>query len=142
TGTDAGGYGKEWSFSSGNDNAVGDALAFAIAKADATIDVGGYTGVHDADAHGATGSATGVNGEDLGALLDLGASFSDVPGGTAHWTFAGNTNYLGASGDASIVITKADATTNVQGYAAACDGNPHTATGTAKGVKGEGLAGL
>ena len=41
--------------------------------------------------------------------LNLGASFTDVPGGTAHWTFAGGTNYTDESGTAAIVITKADA---------------------------------
>lgn len=30
-----------------------------------------------------------------------------MPGGTAHWTFAGNANYPAGSGDASIAITKA-----------------------------------
>src|SRR5207302_1210716 len=66
--------------------------------------------VYDGAAHGATGSATGVNGEDLTSLLNLGASFTDVPGGTAHWTFSGNTNYAPASGDATITITKATPT--------------------------------
>jgi len=44
-----------------------------------------------------------------------------VPGGTAHWTFAGNTNYTSAGGDAAIAITlrpvtiAADAQTKLQG---------------------------
>jgi len=65
----------------------------AISKADATITVNGYTGVYDASPHGATGSATGIGGADLSAGLDLGATFTDVPGGTAYWTFDGGTNY-------------------------------------------------
>jgi hypothetical protein len=48
-----------------------------------------------------------VNGEDLSALLNLGQSFTDVPGGTAGWSFAGNTNYNAATGTAEIVISKA-----------------------------------
>jgi hypothetical protein len=97
-----------------NYNAAPDvARSFTIDKATATINVSGYTGVYDANAHGATGSAMGVNGEDLTSLLNLGASFTDVPGGTAHWTFAGNSNYAPASGDASITITKASSTTTV-----------------------------
>lgn len=64
----------------------------------------------DGNAHGATGSATGVNGEDLSSLLNLGASFTNVPGGTAHWTFAGNADYAPASGDVSITITRATPT--------------------------------
>ena len=73
-------------------------------------------------AHGATGSATGVNGEDLSSLLNLGATLTNVPGGTAHWTFAGNTNYAPASGDATVTITKATPIitwNNPAGYAAA-----------------------
>ena len=81
--------------------------SFTINQATATINVNGYSGTYDGNAHGATGSASGVNGEDLSSLLNLGASFTNVPGGTAHWTFAGNTNYAPASGDAAITITKA-----------------------------------
>jgi hypothetical protein len=40
-------------------------------------------------------------------LLNLGASFTSVPGGTANWTFAGDTNYKLASGTSTITITKA-----------------------------------
>ena len=43
--------------------------------------------------------------------LDLGASFTNVPGGTATWTFTDATgNYNNATGTAAIVITKANAT--------------------------------
>ena len=65
---------------------------------------------YDAAAHGATGTATGVGGVDLSAELNLGATFTDVPGGTANWTFTGGTNYNDQSGDAAIIISKADAT--------------------------------
>jgi hypothetical protein len=98
----------------GNYNAAPDVpRSFTVNQATATINVSGYTGVYDGNAHGATGSATGVHGEDLTSLLNLGASFTDVPGGTAHWTFAGNTNYAPSSGDAIIAISKASSTTAV-----------------------------
>ena len=71
---------------------------FAIGKGTATISVTGFSGPYDGAAHGATGSATGVNGENLNALLNLGASFTNVPGGNANWTFAGNLNYAPAAG--------------------------------------------
>ena len=48
--------------------------------------------------------------------LNLGARFTDVPGGTATWTFTGGTNYNNQSGDAAIVINKADATVTVNGF--------------------------
>jgi hypothetical protein len=78
----------------------------------------------------------------LTALLHLGSSFTNVPGGTVHWTFDGNANYKLAMGDVSIAITKANATIVVTPYSVAYDGNAHTATGTATGVKGESLSGL
>src|SRR2546428_13652990 len=64
---------------------------------------------------GAGGTATGVKGEDLAAGLDLGATFTDYPGGTANWSFAGGTNYNDQSGSVAIVINKADATVVVSG---------------------------
>src|SRR5262249_55416957 len=50
--------------------------SFTIAKADATISVTPYDVTYDGKAHTATGTATGVNDEDLSSLFDL--------SGTAH----------------------------------------------------------
>jgi hypothetical protein len=108
--------------------------SFAIAKARATISVTGYTGVYDGAAHGATGSATGVNGENLGGLLSLGASFTDVPGGTATWSFAGNTNYEAGTGTAAITITPATPVLNVAWAGGAYTGSAFVATGSVTGV--------
>ena len=83
----------------------GAAVAIVINKANATVSVSGYTGVYDGQAHGATGSAKGVGGAVLSGL-NLGASFTNVPGGTAHWTFTDATgNYNNASGDVAITIS-------------------------------------
>ena len=79
---------------------------FVADPADATISVSGYTGVYDGNPHGATGTAKGIKGEDLSSLLHLGDSFTNVPGGTANWTFDGNTNYKTAKGSATITITQ------------------------------------
>jgi hypothetical protein len=110
THTDAGIYSSDsWSFAgTANYNDIASTtIQDVITKADATIVVNGFSGQYDAIAHGATGTAKGVKGEDLGALLSLGATFTDVAGGTAHWTFAGNTDYKAAAGDATITITQA-----------------------------------
>jgi hypothetical protein len=82
----------------------GDA-SIVINKINATCTINGFTGPYDAAAHGATGSCTGVDtgGAAAGGSLNLGASFTNVPGGTAHWVFTGGTNYNDQSGDASIV---------------------------------------
>jgi Bacterial Ig-like domain (group 3)/Lamin Tail Domain/MBG domain len=141
--TDVPGGTAHWSFA-GNTNyasAAGDA-AIVISQAAATIHVNGFNGVYDGNAHGATGSATGVSGENLTSLLNLGASFTNVPGGTAHWTFAGNTDYAPAAGDATIAIAQAAAHITVNGYSGVYDGNAHGATGSATGVNGENLTSL
>jgi len=141
--TDVPGGTAHWTFAGNTNYAPASADAtIAITKANATIHVNGFTGAYDGNAHGATGSATGVLGENLSALLNLGASFTNVPGGTAHWTFAGNTNYQAASGDAAIVITQAAAHITVNGYGGVYDGNAHGATGSATGVNGENLSAL
>src|SRR5207244_3144871 len=93
-------------------------------------------------AHGATGAAHGVSGEDLTNLFNLGATFTDVPGGSAHWSFAGNTNYAAGAGDAAISITQAAATIHVNGFSGVYDGHAHGATGTATGGNGENLTPL
>jgi hypothetical protein len=141
--TNVPGGAANWTFD-GNTNykTASGTASIAITQADATINVNGFTGVYDGNAHGATGSVVGVKSEDLSSLLSFGASFTDVPGGTANWSFAGNTNYKAASGTATITITQADATINVNGFTGVYDGNAHGATGTAVGIKGEDLSGL
>ena len=95
----------------GNHDGSSDNANFVINKAKAAVTVNGYTGVYDGLAHGATGQAVGVKGESL-AGLSLGDSFTNVPGGTAHWTFS-DVNYMLDSGDVPIVINKASSTTTV-----------------------------
>jgi hypothetical protein len=73
----------------------------------------GFTGVYDGNAHGASGTATGVGGANLNGSLNLGSSFTNVPGGTATWTFTGGTNYNDASGIGLIIIQKAPSTTAI-----------------------------
>jgi hypothetical protein len=121
------------------DPAISEAATLTVNKATATCNISGYTGVYDGNAHGASGECT--DGTTVLSGVDLGASFTDVPGGTAHWSFS-NANYNGQSGDVAIVISKADPTCSIDGYTGIYDGDPHGATGSCKGVKGETLAGL
>jgi hypothetical protein len=106
--TNAGTYNDPWTFtdSTGNYNNTSGTVTDFINKANATINVSGFTGVYDGLSHGATGSATGVVDENLSAWLNLGAMFTNVPGGTAYWTFTGGTNYNDATGNVPIVINK------------------------------------
>jgi hypothetical protein len=99
-----------WTFSGGtNYNDKSGSVEIVINKADATIHVYSYTGAYDGTPHGASGTATGVLGENLNTSLNLGATFIGVPGGTAHWTFNGGTNYKNVSGDVAIVIERRNA---------------------------------
>lgn len=82
-------------------------------KANATIDVSGWSGVYNGAAHGASGTAIGVLAEDLTGNLSLGASFTDVPGGTAQWTFTGDANYNDNAGSVAIEIARLDIAASV-----------------------------
>ena len=107
-----------------NHLASSDSQNFAINKADATIVVTGYSGVYDAAPHGATlASATGVGGADLSASVVLGGeTFTNVPGGTATWTFA-NPNYNDQTGTATIVISARPLTVSATGSNKVYNGN-------------------
>jgi len=105
SGTNADEYAATASLTNDNYEATPITGTLKIAKAKATIVVAGYEGVYDAKAHGATGTATGVNGEDLSSLLNLGATFTNVTNGTASWIFAGDKNYDNANGTAAIAIS-------------------------------------
>ena len=131
-----------WTFTGGTNytDQSGD-VAITISQAVAAVNVTGYTGTYNAAAHGASGTATGVGGADLSAQLNLGATFTDVPGGTAHWSFAGGTNYTDQGGDVAITINQAVATVNVAGYTGTYDGAAHGASlAAATGVGGADLS--
>ena len=134
-----------WTFSGGtNYNDAGGTVHDSIAKANAVVAVNGFSGVYDAVAHGASGSVTGVDagGAALGTSLNLGATFTHVPGGTAHWTLSGGMNYTNQSGDVSTAITKAAPTLVVTGTTTIYDGSPHAASFAITGINGENLTGL
>ena len=144
-GLNAGDYqnGIAASFAGDSSHAAANGISLlTVSKASATVSVTGYTGTYDGDAHGATGSATGVKGEDLSGLLDLGDGVTDVPGGTVAWTFAGNTNYAATSGSVAITLSQAAATVSVIGYTGTYDGDAHGATGERDRGEGEDLSSL
>ncbi len=93
--------------------------SLTVTKADAVIVVTGYSVTYDALPHTATGTATGVLGEDLAVGLDLSATtHTDVGSYTDAWTFTDpDGNYNDASGTvdseiipAALTITADDAT--------------------------------
>ena len=85
------------------------------------------------DPHGASGSCAGVNDEGPLAGFDLGQSFTNVPGGTANWSFTDQSgNYTNDDGSVAIEISKADPDCTVTGYSGAYDGDPHGASDRAR----------
>ncbi len=124
-----------------NYNITNNTANFTITKASAACSVSGYSGTYDAVPHGATGSCSGIGGESAGTL-NLGAAYTNVPGGSSHWVFTGNSNYDNQSGDVAINIDKANATCIVTPYVVEYDRLSHTATGTCIGVVSELLVGL
>jgi YVTN family beta-propeller protein len=117
----------------------------SLKPANATITVTGYSVPYDGNPHTATGTATGVESPpvNLSSLLTLsGTTHANVGNYTDSWTFAGNNNYNPATGTVADSIGKANANITVTPYSLTYNGNPHTATGTATGVKGESLSGL
>jgi hypothetical protein len=142
---DAGSYAVKASFA-GNTNykAAGDALGtLTINKADAKVGVVGYSGIYDGQAHGATGTATGVGAVSLSGL-SLGDSFTNAPGGTANWSFT-NANYKDQSGSATITIGQAKPSVMAVSGSFVYTGDPQggSATATGIGLPGEDLtAGL
>src|SRR6185436_13976969 len=116
----------------------------SIAKANATFNLQGYSVTYDGQAHTATGTAKGVQGELL-AGLDFSATTHTKAGSYSDAvTFVDVTGNYNDDNTLSVndSIAKANATFNLQGYSVTYDGQAHTATGTAKGVQGELLAGL
>ncbi|CAA9358369.1 MAG: filamentous haemagglutinin family outer membrane protein [uncultured Chloroflexia bacterium] len=104
-----------WTFTdaTGNYNNATGSAQIVITKANATIQVDGKTVTYDGQAHGATGTAKGAGGENLNSLLSLGDSFTNVPGGTATWSFKGDANHNEANGTAKIVINKAPSSVSI-----------------------------
>lgn len=125
--TNAGSYIVEASLTNNNYQATSISDTLVIAKANADIDVQGFSGTYDGAAKGASGTATGADGSNLNSLLDLGAKFTNVPGGTANWSFAGNDNHKATSSSVAIQIAKVATTTTVS-----CDTGPFTYNGSAQ----------
>ena len=86
--TNAPGGTAHWTFTGGTNykDQSGD-VTIDIAKANATVSVSGYSGTYDGAEHGATGSATVSLNEGAHRSGNIGAKFTNVPGGTAHWVF-------------------------------------------------------
>jgi len=117
-----------------------DSLTQAVSKADATIVVTPYSVIYDGNAHTATGTATGVNGETLSGLDLSGTAHTNAGTYSDTWTFADTTgNYNNASGTVTDTISKIGTTTAVASSAnPSITGAPLTYTATVSPDSGTG----
>lgn len=122
--------------------AAGSAI-ITITKAVPTLVVTGGTFSYDGQPHPASGSATGVAGEDLGPLTFTYGGSPEAPVNAGSYTalgaYAGSTNYAAASRTAAISIGKAPATVSVTGGTFTYDMAAHPASGTVTGANGASL---
>lgn len=109
--TDFPGNSIGWIYYGGaNYNDISGMVFIQIGKADPVISVTGYDVTYDGTTYMATGTATGVNAEDLSSLLDFGGT-SHVNVGTYDglnadtWNFIGNINYNTVKGVVDDFIT-------------------------------------
>src|SRR5690242_4819448 len=127
-----------------NHDGSSDSKTFEIAKANPIISVTPYSVTYDGDPHSASGSATGVKGEALSGL-DLSSTNHTNAGSytTDAWSFTDVTgNYNNDNGTVDDEIAKANASISVTPYNVTYNGDSHSASGSATGVKGEALTGL
>lgn len=130
-----------------NDVFAGSAAsAFAqnINKATPVISATGGTFTYDRQTRAASGSVTGINGENLGTPSFTYNSSPDAPVNAGTYavvaSFGGNANYEAVSDNtASITINKAAPTVSATGGAFTYDAQPKTVTGAVTGINGENL---
>ena len=119
-----------------------DSLTQAVSKADATIVVNPYTVTYDRNAHTATGTATGVNGETLSGLDLSGTTHTNAGTYSDTWTFTDTTgNYNNASGMVTDTISNISTTTTTALSSSAHPsvyGQPVTYTATVSPTSGSG----
>ncbi|MBS0266882.1 MAG: hypothetical protein JSS02_33455 [Planctomycetes bacterium] len=143
--TSARSYYDTWAFRDPTGNYFGASanIVDVINKADATINLSGYSVTYDAQAHTAKGTVTGVLGESLAGLVVTGSTHTKAGVYIDSWSFTDATgNYNTVRGQITDTISKADANISISNYNVVYDTLAHTATGTVTGVNGVKLTGL
>jgi hypothetical protein len=129
----------------GDPNHLGsdDSTTFVIDQAGSTVEVDCPTNVtyNGSAQEPCTAAATGAGGLDK-PLTVVYSGNTDAGTALASATFDGDDDHTGSDNAATFAIDRADPSISVSAYHVAYDGDPHTATGSATGVKGETLAGL
>jgi len=119
-------------------NSKAETRSYTVDKANAAVVVTPYDVTYDGNPHTATGSATGVMGEDLSGLLDVSGTTHTNAGFYAgdSWSFGGNENYYATSGTVDDNIEQAPSIVTVTCLASVVyDGSAQTpCTAEATGV--------
>ncbi|WP_152616914.1 T9SS type A sorting domain-containing protein [Flavihumibacter solisilvae] len=139
--------------SAGSINSVAKTSTLIIGKATPVVTAIGGTSAYNGSPQTGSGSATGISSESLSPvqLMYNGTGsttygpVTTAPTNAGTYTvtasFAGNTNYFGATSNAiALTISKAAANIVINPYSNIYDGNAHTASGTASGVGGVDLS--
>jgi hypothetical protein len=128
---------------SGNYNEGSATATIEIGKADPTVSATGGTFTYNAAAYLGSGSATGIGGVGLGAVMVTydGSASAPVDAGTHHVLveYAGNNNYNPGSATADLVIGKADPTVTATGGTFTYNSAAHPGSGSATGIGGVDL---
>jgi hypothetical protein len=109
-----------------------------VGQATPTCTISGYgPAAYDGAAHGASGTCIGVGGADLSSFINYGLSFTNIPGGTASWSFHDTSgNYSDDSGTSSIVITAKNVDVTADNKTIIFGGSEPTFTYTPNGFVG------
>ncbi|HET7034120.1 MAG TPA: MBG domain-containing protein [Thermomicrobiaceae bacterium] len=142
--TNAGAYTASASYAGdANHTGSGDSKDFTISPAQATITITDPQVTYDGDGHAATIEAPSTGYSVTYTLHNTNTTIANpTNAGTYDVTVTmTDPNYSGSQ-PGTLTIKKANAQIAVTGYGVTYDGNPHTATGSATGAKGESLSGL
>ena len=139
----AGTFTATGSYAGNNDyNSAAGTASIVICQAMPTVTVVPVKVTYDGNSHGTTAEAPGVNGQDLGTAqvtYDIGSAPIHAGTFTATGSYAGNHDYIAATGTASIIIGQATPTVTVVPVKVTYDGSPHGTTAEATGVNGQDL---
>lgn len=142
TRTNAGTYTDPWTFTTTDTNYTNThgTVTDTIAKADATCTITPYNGLYTGTPHGLTGTCSGIPSEPTLSDLNLGDTFTNVPGGPATWALT-NPNYNTLGAPLTVVINPVTTICTVTPYQhVPYKGSDYFATGSCTGVNNESPA--
>ncbi len=118
-------------------------VSLQVNKATPTVQVTGGTFVYDGATHAATGAVKGLGGASIATPTFTYNGSANLPTEAGTYSvvasFAGDSNYLPASANATLTITKATPSVSAASATVVYDGAAHTLAGSVTGVGGVDL---